>query len=127
MLHHDVQSGKYEFRLSSDDSSRLYILPSDLDIGDKDYSSYIHKQSSIVKVDGWKRRSQYEGPKKKMKMKRGKSYFFEVHHKNGSGSGHLKLGVVLPNGDWLPTIPATMFTKHCEDSRPEAAGAAYGR
>jgi uncharacterized surface protein with fasciclin (FAS1) repeats len=104
------QDGQYEFYLSSDDSSRLYVQqePGDLEMEDIGRSSNI-----VAQIDGWKRRSQWEKGRQKRYFFEGENYFFEVHHKNGGGEGHIKLGVKLPDGTYKNPIPASFFTKDC--------------
>jgi len=81
--------GEYQFYISSDDSSRLFISdsPSDQD-----------NRVAIAGVDGWKRKSEWEKQKEPMVLNKGQTYFLEALHKNGGGSGHIKVGVRMPNG-----------------------------
>jgi len=109
------QDGQYEFFLSSDDSSRLYVQaePGELQMSDVGVASSI-----VAQIDGWKRRSQWEKGRQKRYFFEGENYFFEVHHKNGGGSGHIKLGVKLPDGTSQFPIPASMFTRDCAKKTP---------
>jgi len=115
------EDGEYEFRLSSDDASRLFILePGQLNLEDtEDYRRAVATSGSVAKVNGWKRPNRWSDGGK-VTMQRGHSYFFEVHHKNAGGVGHIKLGVRLPSGVWIEKIPAGMFTTQC-DAEPSTA------
>jgi len=116
------QEGFYQFYLSSDDSSRLYILEeedlaTDIRRGGfgaySHYRDYIINQQPYVKVDGWKYQYEWEAAFRKKEMRPGKPYLLEVHHKNGDGRGHLKLGVRLPSGEVARPIPSYFFTRNC--------------
>ena len=84
-------SGMYQFFISSDDSSRLYIG-----------SSPSEPLEKIAKVDSWQRRGQWQKAKRKIELKKGTSYFLEALHKNGGHVGHVEVGLRMPNGECFP-------------------------
>jgi len=112
--------GDHTFKVSSDDNSRLYIMDADelqnwaLSSSKSHYRDYVSGLEPWVEVGYSKLKSQWVGPQRGPKeLRKGESVFLEVHHKNGGGPGHLKVGVVLPSGEWVHPIPAYMFDKKC--------------
>ncbi|QDZ23168.1 PA14 domain-containing protein [Chloropicon primus] len=122
-----MADGDYVFKLAADDSAALYILdPKQFDSGDFDgfshYRDYLMSLTPSVKADRSPLRemrfeSQWVEADKPTTMRKGEVVFLEAHQKNGGGPGMLKVGVVLPSGEWLRPIPAYMFDSSCGGGR----------
>ena len=102
-------SGDYRFRLSSDDSGRLFISDGPAD-----------EKQRLAKISGWKRPSEWV-TSSVIELEKGQSYFLEAMQKQMDGEGHLKVGVRLPNGATLDTIPVDYFSANCK-SMPSSVG-----
>jgi len=101
------QSGNYTFFVGSDDSSELWLSPSD---SAKD-------KTKIAFVFGYVPEGKWDNPGQKSQpitLKAKRAYYFEVLHKQGSGEDHLTVGWQLPDGTMERPIPGSRMTPYDE-------------
>jgi hypothetical protein len=100
------QSGNYNFGICSDDSSELWLSPSE-DPKAKSKVAYI---SGYVPVGAWDSRpSQKSQP---VTLQARKPYYFEILHKQGGGEDHLAVDWLLPDGSRERPIPSTRLAQY---------------
>jgi hypothetical protein len=100
------QSGNYTFGICSDDSSELWLSPSE-DPKAKSKVAYI---SGYVPVGAWDSRpSQKSQP---VTLQARKPYYFEILHKQGGGEDHLAVDWLLPDGSRERPIPSTRLAQY---------------
>ena len=97
--------------------NRLYILDedefTDSEFGGKShFRDFVSDREPAVKITRAKRKSEFVGSKKR-DLKKGQVLYLEAWHKNGGGPGHVKLGVVMPSGEWLNPVPSYFFSQKC--------------
>ena len=104
------QSGNYTFGICSDDSSELWISPSE-DPKAKTKVAYI---SGYVPAGAWDTRpSQKSQP---VTLQARKPYYFEILHKQGGGEDHLAVDWMLPDGSRERPIPSTRLAQYDEQT-----------
>jgi len=100
------QSGNYTFGICSDDSSELWISPSE----DPKAKSKVAYVSGFVPAGAWDARpSQKSQP---VTLQARKPYYFEVLHKQGGGEDHLAVDWQLPDGSRERPIPSTRLAQY---------------
>ncbi|HEY5911603.1 MAG TPA: PA14 domain-containing protein [Verrucomicrobiae bacterium] len=98
------QDGNYTFWIASDDSSELWLSPSD---NPRD-------KTKVAFVSGFVPRGQWNGqPSQKSQpitLKAKRPYYFETLHKQGGGEDHLSVGWQLPDSSRERPIPASRIS-----------------
>jgi hypothetical protein len=104
------QSGNYIFYISSDDSSELWVSPSDNPAA-KTKVAYV---SGFVPRGVWNSQPSQKSPPIALKAKL--PYYFEVLHKQGGGEDHLAVGWQLPDGSRERPIPGNRLASFDDQS-----------
>ena len=100
------QSGDYTFRICSDDSSELWLSPSE-DPKAKSKVAYI---SGYVPAGAWDARPSQKSQPVTLQARR--PYYFEVLHKQGGGEDHLAVDWQLPDGSRERPIPSNRLAQY---------------
>ena len=102
------QSGNYIFWISSDDSSELWLSPSENP----------KEKAKVAFVAGFVQRGTWDGqPSQKSQpitLKARRPYYFEALHKQGSGEDFLTVGWQLPDGTMERPIPSSRLADYDE-------------
>jgi hypothetical protein len=102
------QSGNYTFWISSDDSSELWLSPSEKP-KDKVKLAFV---SGFVERGKWEQQPSQKSQPFTLNARR--PYYFEVLHKQGSGEDFLSVGWQLPDGAMERPIPASRLAGYDE-------------
>jgi len=109
------QSGNYTFWIASDDSSELWLSPTDDPAG----------KVRIAQVAGFVPRGEWENQaaqkSQPVTLRARQPCYFEVLHKQGSGEDHLAVGWRLPDGTTERPIPGTRLAPFDESTRSRIA------
>ncbi|MFK7805582.1 MAG: PKD domain-containing protein [Anaerolineae bacterium] len=92
------ETGQYTFYIASDDSSDFYLSSNDSP----------SNLARIAYVSGWtpsKDWTRSDSQKSNLiSLVGGQRYYFEVHHKEGSGGDNMAVGWILPNESFPPNV-----------------------
>ena len=91
-------TGQYTFYISSDDASDFY-LSTDESPNNKTRIAYVKKWTPNLDWD--KESNQKSAP---ISLNAGQKYYFEVHHKEGSGGDNLAVGWLQPGETFPPNV-----------------------
>lgn len=98
------QDGNYTFWIASDDSSELWLSPSDNP----------KEKTRVASVSGFVQRGQWNAqPSQKSQpvtLKARRPYYFETLHKQGGGEDFLSVGWQLPDGSRERPIPSSRIS-----------------
>lgn len=101
------QNGNYIFWIASDDSSELWLSPSEAP----------RDKAKIAFVSGFVPEGKWDNPGQKSQpitLKAKHPYYFEVLHKQGGGEDHLAVGWQLPDSTMERPIPASRLAPYDE-------------
>jgi len=100
------QSGLYTFYIASDEQSELW-LSTDLDPANKQRIAYLN---SSVPFRGWL--TYFTQKSQPIYLVKGFKYYVETLHKEGTGTDHLSVGWVLPDGTAEGPIPGNRLSPY---------------
>ncbi|MHC4503852.1 MAG: protein kinase domain-containing protein, partial [Planctomycetota bacterium] len=105
---HAPVSGKYVFRLCSDDDSELWLSRNDNP----------GRAVLIARIDAHKGRDVWEVTSRPVKLKAGRRYYVEAVHREGAGEDHIRVGWDRPDGAKQWPIPGRFLSPGRDIPRP---------
>ncbi|MEM8862004.1 MAG: PKD domain-containing protein [Chloroflexota bacterium] len=105
-------SGQYTFYISSDDASDLFLSTNESP-NNKTRIAYVNRWTPSLDWD--REANQKSAP---ITLNAGQKYYFEVHHKEGSGGDNMAVGWVKPGESFPPEVIDSDYLCFDEDLIP---------